>query len=245
MSQRQSTKSAGSLAAALCAPLFVLALLAGPAAAADPVSCRVIDPELRGTYVGDCVDDLAEGTGQASGKARYEGGFKAGRKHGRGVKTWPTGDRYEGEFKEDRKHGQGRYTWGAATPWAGESYSGAYHDDRREGPGTYSWPDGERYTGTWHADAVEGVPTGRMMARTEDQRVRQAAVSKSGLMVCRRMLVGSVVHDWLRGVVEKVDGAEIEVRIVDPGQFDHRVRGEPAGKGAIVRDWALMWTPCR
>lgn len=226
--------------------LLVLFLAIGVSATlAQPPACKVSDPELRGTYSGGCVDGLAEGTGVASGTARYEGGFKAGRKHGRGVKTWPTGDRYEGGFKDDRKDGQGTYTWGAGTPWSGETYSGSYRDDRRDGVGTYSWPDGERYTGMWRADAVEGIPTARMLARAQDQRVRLAAVGKPGLMVCRRIPVGSVVQDWVRGTVQTVDREEIEVRIVDPGQFEHRIQGVTASQGVALRDWALMWTPCR
>src|SRR5205807_8657360 len=62
---------------------------------AQAQECRVLDPELQGRYAGPCVNGLAEGQGSARGAAQYEGGFKAGRKHGKGVKTWPNGDRFE------------------------------------------------------------------------------------------------------------------------------------------------------
>src|SRR5688500_16617172 len=54
--------------------------------------CRVLDPELQGSYRGPCVNGLAEGEGAASGAAEYRGSFRGGRKHGHGVKTWPNGD---------------------------------------------------------------------------------------------------------------------------------------------------------
>src|SRR3989442_13667168 len=87
----------------------VLLLFASCAMAQE---CGVIDPELRGSYAGPCVNGLAEGQGTASGTAEYRGGVKAGRKNGKGAKTWPNGDRYEGEFVEDRKEGVGAYTGG-------------------------------------------------------------------------------------------------------------------------------------
>src|SRR5438067_1757230 len=111
--------------------LTPILLLAQPALAQQ---CRVLDPELQGSYSGPCANGLAEGKGVARGTATYEGEFKAGRKEGRGVKTWPNGDRYEGDFVGDRKEGQGRYSWGRG-PWAGESYEGSYVADKREGFG--------------------------------------------------------------------------------------------------------------
>ena len=92
------------------------------ACAAHGQACRVLDPELQGTYAGPCVNGLAEGEGVATGTAEYRGGFQAGRKHGHGVKTWPNGDRYEGEFVADGKDGYGVYVWGQG-PWQGERRS--------------------------------------------------------------------------------------------------------------------------
>lgn len=88
--------------------------------------CKVLDPELQGTYAGGCVNGLADGSGEATGTARYQGAFKAGKKHGKGVKTWPdTGDRYEGDFVEDRKQGAGTYVWGSRSAWATVFTNGA------------------------------------------------------------------------------------------------------------------------
>lgn len=224
---------------------LVFFLAFGVPALAGAPACKVFDPELQGTYKGACVNGLAEGIGTASGTAHYEGEFKAGRKHGRGIKTWPTGDRYDGEFKEDRKDGRGTYVWGTGTPWSGQKYIGSYRADVRDGDGAYEWPDGERYAGQWQGDAPIGPPTARLLAQAHAERVGLAAVSKPGLTICREMHVGSVVRDRIRGTVEAVVGDKINVRIADAGQFEHRIQGAAATKGAVVNDWALMWTPCK
>ena len=72
-----------------------------PGMSQDASKCVVLDPELQGKYAGGCVNSLAEGRGEASGSASYKGGFRAGRKHGKGVKTWRSGDRYAGAWEDD------------------------------------------------------------------------------------------------------------------------------------------------
>src|SRR6185436_11644783 len=83
-------------------------------------NCKVLDPELQESYAGPCVDGLAEG---------------------KGIKSWPNGDRYEGEFAADHKDGFGTYQWGEG-PWKGERYEGSFAQDRRQGYGMYWWPGG-------------------------------------------------------------------------------------------------------
>lgn len=61
--------------------LALLLLLPVASLAAD---CRVIDPELQGTYAGGCRKGLAHGEGVAIGSAEYRGGFRNGMKHGAG-----------------------------------------------------------------------------------------------------------------------------------------------------------------
>src|SRR6266540_6958480 len=112
------------MGARLNARAAVVALLLGVCAAARAQDCAVLDAELQGSYAGPCLNGLAEGAGEARGTAEYRGAFKAGRKHGKGVKSWPNGDRYEGEYAEDRMEGGGVYSWGAGR-WAGERYEGA------------------------------------------------------------------------------------------------------------------------
>jgi len=228
----------------------MLALLACFAAALFPLGasgqngCRVLDPELAGTYRGGCKDELAEGYGEAKGTAEYRGYFRAGRKHGKGIKTWPSGDRYEGEFAEDRKEGVGKYTWSPRGPSAGESYSGDYLNDRRHGYGVYEWLSGDRYAGIWADDAITGMPTPMMIARARANTEALAAVGKPGAKVCRVLRVGIAVRDWIRGEVTAVDRDRIVVRIDDPGRQPHVLDGQPLVKGMTIRSAATEWTPC-
>ena len=230
---------------------LMLALLAGfvaaalfPLGAGAQTACRVLDPELAGIYQGGCKDGLAEGYGEAKGSAEYRGDFHAGRKHGKGVKTWPSGDRYEGDFVEDRKEGVGKYTWSARGPSAGESYSGAYVNDQRHGDGVYAWPSGDRYAGPWAYDAITGQPTPMMIARARAKTEALAAVGKPGVKVCRALLVGIAVRDWIRGVVTAVDADRVAVRIDDPGQQPHVIGELPLVKGMTIWSAATDWTPC-
>jgi hypothetical protein len=221
-------------------PIFLLFAFSWQAAAQE---CRVLDPELQGRYAGPCVDGLAEGEGSASGFAEYRGAFKAGRKHGKGVKSWPNGDRYEGEFVDDRKHGFGVYAWGRG-PWAGERYEGSYVNDRRHGDGVYRWPSGDSYRGPWKDDAFAGPGTAMMIARAKFEQEARAAVAKPGQKVCREMPVGIGGGDWVRGTVVQVDAERVAVRIDDPGVHAHVIADVEARRGEIIWDAPTGWTPC-
>jgi len=234
-----------------CCSTRILALLLGCAAVAfcslgagAQAACRVLDPQLAGFYRGGCKDGLAEGYGVAKGTAEYRGGFHAGRKQGKGVKIWPSGDRYEGDFVADRKQGTGKYTWSADGPAAGQSYSGGYMNDRRNGYGVYQWPSGDRYAGQWVDDKIAGMPTPAMIARARAKTETLAAVAKPGVEVCRALLVGIAVRDWIRGKVTAVDADRIEVRIEDAGRQPHEVGGRPLAKGMTLWSGAAEWTPC-
>ena len=203
-------------------PVFLLVV-----GLAHAQGCRVLDPELQGSYSGECVGGLAEGKGVADGTAHYEGGFKAGMKDGKGVKTWANGDRYEGEFAADRRQGRGVYTWGRG-PWQGERYEGGFTQDRRDGYGEYRYSSGDVYRGPWKDDVATGAPTEMMQARAKFEAESLAAVGKAGTKVCREVPVGIAGRDWQRGVVEEVKGNQIAVRI-----------------GAELRwDPATAWLPC-
>jgi hypothetical protein len=221
--------------------LFVLLVHAsGPSWAQQ---CRVIDPELQGSYAGPCVNGLAEGLGSAVGAARYRGEFKAGLKHGKGEKLWPSGDVYEGEFANDRKHGTGTYTWGRG-PWAGERYEGGYRDDMRDGVGTYRWNTGDVYAGTWEKDRITGAATPMMLAHAKFEQEARAAVAKEGQKVCREMPIGIAESDWIRGVVVGVSPQGVGVRIDDPGRQPHVVGNTETRAGEVVWDVPSAWIPC-
>lgn len=228
-----------------CAWLAAAALvMAAPAFGQQAAKCAVHDPEIQGNYSGGCRDGLAEGYGEAAGVAQYRGEFRAGRKHGKGVKTWLSGDRYEGDFVADRKEGSGTYTWGSGSEWAGERYTGGYSNDLRHGIGTYEWPGGDRYSGPWEYDGITGPATPGMIARARAHAERVAAVGRPGTRACREFTVGLVTRDRVRGVVTAVDANRIAVRIEDAGRFEHSVDGVPIVKGATVRDAISAWAPC-
>jgi len=69
--------------------------------------CKVLVPELSGTYVGKCKKGLANGNGKAVGKDSYEGRFKKGLPNGNGVYTWANGDVYSGFWAFGHREGEG------------------------------------------------------------------------------------------------------------------------------------------
>ena len=225
-----------------------LLIASGAALAQTPMSaaCKVLDPELQGSYEGGCLNGYAEGQGDARGRATYTGAFVAGRKHGAGVKTWPaTGDRYEGEFSEDRKHGTGMYVWGSRSPAAGERYTGGYRADLRHGYGVYEWPNGERYAGPWDGDTPTGAPTRGMIARARAQAEHAAVAGIPGAKVCREVRVGVATLETLRGTVLAREGESIRVRIDDAGQIEHVIGERTVRKGEVLSDPLRFWQPCR
>ncbi|HUP93452.1 MAG TPA: hypothetical protein VM164_01000 [Burkholderiales bacterium] len=224
---------------------FIWLLAISSACAQSAAGCKVLDPELQGSFTGACKDGFAEGPGEARGTAYYRGEFQAGRKHGRGIKSWPSsGDRYEGDFVDDRKEGTGTYSWGRRSPSPGEKYTGQWLKDRRHGEGTYEWPSGDRYSGPWQNDAIIGPPTKAIIARARAHAERVAAVGKVGASVCREMDVGIAVVDRVRGTVVAVQGESITVRIDDAGKFQHVIANREIAKGESVSDASSLWVPC-
>ncbi len=218
--------------------LLILLALSTPA-----LACGVIDPELQGGYAGPCANGLAEGEGYATGFAEYRGHFKAGRKDGKGVKTWPNGDRYEGDFVDGRKEGRGSYTWGRGR-WQGERYEGQFENDRRNGAGSYRYADGDVYRGEWKDDVPVGAPTPMMLAQRRFRAESRKAVAKQGQKVCRAMRVGIAHREWVRGTVVGVEGDKVAVRIDEPGSHGETIAGVDLKKGEIVWDEPYGWTPC-
>jgi hypothetical protein len=221
------------------------ALLAGLLLAFSALGevCKVLDPELQGAYSGQCVNGLAEGPGTASGVAGYTGSFRAGRKHGKGVKTWPNGDRYEGDFVDERIEGFGTYAFGRG-PWAGESYTGEYLAGRRQGHGVYRFASGDVYEGPWRADVPVGRPTPMMLAREKHFAELYAAVAKPGQKVCREVPIGIGGRDWLRGTVMGVDEKrQLAIRIDAIGEANP-LASYGLKPGIQVLADPQEWLPC-
>lgn len=51
-------------------------------------NCIVLDPDIAGSYDGDCLDGLAHGNGTAIGRDSYIGAFESGKKQGLGIYSW-------------------------------------------------------------------------------------------------------------------------------------------------------------
>ena len=72
----------------------------------------------------------------------YEGEFQDGKIQGKGIMTFPEGQRYEGDFVNEKFEGSGMYTWPN-----GNRYEGQFANGKFEGRGIYTWANGERYEG--------------------------------------------------------------------------------------------------
>ncbi len=228
---------------------FVLALVlcASSLCAQAQSKCLVLDPELQASYSGGCKDGKAEGRGTAKGSAVYEGEFHEGKKHGRGVKSWPWGDRYEGDFAEDAKHGSGLYTWGERSAFAGDRYEGGFANDKRNGYGVYFWGSGDSYAGPWKDDAVAGRATPMMIARFRATNESLAAMSKPGVRLCHESTVGAGSKEWTEGETQAVnrESQRVSVKVTKLGAGPLVVAGMRVAVGEVVWDDPLNWIPCR
>jgi len=104
-----------------------------------------------GTYSGTLIMDsevglLPHGRGVYTWPDgdKYEGEWKGGKPNGRGVDTGPDGQKYDGEWKDGKQNGRGIYTWPD-----GDKYEGEWKDGMQNGRGIYTWSDGQKYDGEW------------------------------------------------------------------------------------------------
>jgi len=79
------------------------------------------------------------GVGQVQPK--YEGEITYGEPNGKGIETFPNGEKYVGEFKDGKFHGQGTFNH------PDFKFEGEYKDGLPNGQGTYSYPDGRKKLG--------------------------------------------------------------------------------------------------
>ena len=84
------------------------------------------------------------GVGQVQPK--YEGEITYGEPNGKGIETFPNGEKYVGEFKDDKPN-KGTFTWSD-----GDKYVGKFKDGEFHGQGTFSSKDGEKFVGEWKDD---------------------------------------------------------------------------------------------
>ena len=113
--------------------ILTIALLLGVTAAAQVVETT--------TY-----DDGRVYTGQRNGKGKIEG---------KGLMTWPNGDRYDGMWKKGLMEGEGTYYYAN-----GLVYQGQWSKGNIKGHGTFRFPNGNVMEGDW---TVMGTGTGYLV----------------------------------------------------------------------------------
>jgi len=106
-----------------------------------------------GQYVGDWVDDKAQGHGTLSFKNgnNYVGAVLDGLPNGEGAMRYASGDTYRGSFTNGLPNGRGVFQWGN-----GQRYEGDWKMDRPQGMGTLRFANGNLYEGA----VSDGVPNG-------------------------------------------------------------------------------------
>lgn len=89
---------------------FIFLFTAGLLVAFGQEECKVLVPELAGTYKGKCKKGLANEKGKAVGIDTYEGQFLKGLPDGKGTYYYANGDVYEGEWLFGMRDGIGILT---------------------------------------------------------------------------------------------------------------------------------------
>jgi hypothetical protein len=110
---------------------FMLILFSGSLLYAQE-ECKVLMPEISGSYTGKCKKGLAHGKGLAVGTDTYEGRFSKGLPDGTGKYTWADGRVYEGSWSEGMREGKGTMIYQRA---GGDSIvTGIWKNDEYFGP---------------------------------------------------------------------------------------------------------------
>jgi hypothetical protein len=108
--------------------ILSMLLMLGSYAYGQTADCKVMLPQLSGSYIGECKKGLAHGDGIAQGVDRYEGHFFKGLPDGKGIYKWANGSIYDGEWKSGLRDGEGKFVKGdsvVAGFWKGDKYQGA------------------------------------------------------------------------------------------------------------------------
>jgi hypothetical protein len=83
-------------------------IISGSCVYAQKDNCKVLLPEIAGSYSGACKKGLAHGKGVAQGIDYYEGHFYKGNPNGKGKYIWANGIIYEGEWNNGIRDGAGK-----------------------------------------------------------------------------------------------------------------------------------------
>ncbi|MEO5350302.1 MAG: hypothetical protein H7836_11735 [Magnetococcus sp. YQC-3] len=115
-------------------------------------SCYIENADLRGEYIGKCVDGKAHGQGIAKGKNTYSGNFYKGKMHGKGEIKFSNGSTYYGDVVFGNITGKGKMTTVDGRIYVGDFVRGKY-----DGYGEESFPNGIKYFGQYHNGLFYGT----------------------------------------------------------------------------------------
>ena len=92
--------------------------------------------------------------GDKDTQIQYRGLVDDGYPEGKGVMTFPNGEKYVGEWKDGEGNGQGTQTFPN-----GKKYVGEFKNSKYDGQGTLTWSDGEKYVGELKKGKYNGQAT--------------------------------------------------------------------------------------
>ena len=109
------------------------------------------DKDTHPVYKGEVENGEPKGKGIETfpNGEKYVGEIVSGKPHGQETMTFSDGNKYVGEFKDGKFHGQGTFTWSN-----GGKYVGSWKNGVRNGQGGWTLPNGSQYVGEWK-DGIE------------------------------------------------------------------------------------------
>lgn len=144
--------------------------------------CKVLVPELVGTYEGKCKKGLASGKGKAVGKDTYEGQFLKGMPDGSGTYYWANGDVYQGDWLSGKRDGVGIFTFkydGKDSLLAGVWKIGEYKGPVPATPKVNFMSNVDRYTFLKYGDLKNRVLINMMQNGTANTTIEGLRMSSS------------------------------------------------------------------